>query len=215
MNYNTHTQPLPVCSSPRIIYRDDNFLSLPEITRYQNLLKNNNWSLSDGNTLDNLSYISQSLYQHYNWAGDWDSPRWLDSTPPDWEELYHKIAEHLPPHFVHWVDVKITGAYQGGTPMHRDKDPWNPGGDATRFSRAITILCNLNTIWETGWGGGVLLYETNEQGFNTVNQTIPIIPGQLLIIENCVHSIELITEPTRNRISFILHVLEYSHYDSI
>lgn len=63
-------------------------------------LKNNKWSLSDHLTLDKLFYISQHLYRHYRWNRDWDQARRLDSTPPDREDLYSKIANHLPSHFV-------------------------------------------------------------------------------------------------------------------
>lgn len=202
---------------PNILYRNDNFLSLNEIDVYQKLLANDRWALCTGNPFERLIYISQSLYRHYDWDYNWNAARWLDTTPVEWEELYAKIAQHLPPHYVHWCDVKVTGSLQGGTPMHRDRDPWSDGGDAERFSRTITILCNLNNVWDPQWGGGFVVYETKKQGddFEFIpTETIPIVPGQLLIMENCVHSIELITEPARCRTSFILHVLEYRNHDS-
>lgn len=207
MSYSDKQQPFPVCKQPTILFRDDNFLSTEQVLKYQDLLKNNSWSLGFNETLDELFYVSQSLYRHYAWDGDWQSPRWLDTTPPDWEQLYQDIANYLPPHFVHWVDVKITGSYQNGTPLHRDKDPWKPGGDIEKFDKSITVLCNLNTAWDAGWGGGLVLYSTDEHRQNTVFQTVPITPGQLLIIENCVHSIETITEPSKSRVSFVLQVL--------
>jgi hypothetical protein len=197
-------------TTSNILYRNDNFLSSDELVHYQKLLKNKRWALSNNADLDSLHYISQDLYRHYQWDHNWDQARWLDSTPPDWEILYNKIAEHLPPHYVHWVDVKITGSLQGGTPMHRDKDPGSPGGDSKKFSRAISILCNLNTKWDPAWGGGFVIYKT-EQNQQVIDQIVPIVPGQLLIINNCFHSVELITEPARSRVSFILHVLEYKH----
>lgn len=202
---------------PNILYRNDNFLSSDEIKNYQNFLNNNQWALCEGDPFNQLFYISQSLYRHYAWDNDWSSPGWLDSTPMEWEQLYNKISSHLPPHYVHWCDVKMTGSFQGGTPLHRDKDPWTTGGDSDRFSRAITVICNLNTEWKSSWGGGFVVYETKANGDNyefIPSETIPIVPGQLLIVENCIHSIELITEPARCRTSFILHVLEYKNHDS-
>jgi hypothetical protein len=200
-------------TTSNILYRNDNFLSTDEIKQYQQLLKNKQWALSDGNDLDSLNYISQDLYHHYKWDHNWDQARWLDSTPPEWEKLYSRISEHLPPHYVHWVDVKITGSLQGGTPIHRDKDPSTKGGDTKKFSRAISVLCNLNTKWDPKWGGGFVIYKNDQHNHykQVVDQIIPIVPGQLLIINNCFHSIELITEPARSRVTFILHVLEYKH----
>ena len=200
--------------APKILYRDDYFLPQTEIRHFQNLLHNRQWGLSNHESLDKIFYISQDLYRHYAWDGDWKEARWLDHTAPDWENLYLKISQHLPPHYVHWVDVKITGPLQGGTPIHRDKDPWFPGGDTDKFSRAISVLCNLNTEWDPDWGGGFVLYATKKINptmiEKTVDSIVPILPGQLLIIENCYHSVELITEPCRSRISFILHVLQYN-----
>jgi hypothetical protein len=199
--------------SPNILYRNDNFLSLDEIIHYQNLLKNKNWGLSSTQTLDTLMYISQDLYNHYRWDGNWDAARWLDSTPSDWEKLYDKISEHLPPHYIHWVDVKLTGPLQGGTPIHKDREPDSPGGDTDRFSKSISVVCNLNTEWDQSWGGGFVTYKSVKNKNNSwdliKSDTIPIVPGQLLIFDNCYHSIELITEPARCRASFILHVLQY------
>ena len=213
MTYTVSTQPRDWCvESPKIIYRDDNFLTLEEIKHYQSLLHNTQWSLSNHPTLDQINYISQSLYQHYAWNGQWDQARWLDSTPVDWEHLYDKISKHLPPHYLHWVDVKITGPLQGGVPIHRDKDPWSRGGDIEKFSDAISIICNLNSEWNQNWGGGLVLHNTTkkENCFEySYNQTVSIVPGQLLIMYNCAHSIELITEPCRSRISLLLHVLKY------
>lgn len=203
----------PINALSNILYRDDNFLSNKEITHYQQLLKNNQWSLSNNTDLDSLHYISQSLYDHYKWDHNWEQAKWLDSTPPDWEKLYQRISSHLPLHYVHWVDVKITGSMQGGTPIHKDKGPSLPGGDPVKFSRAISVLCNLNTTWNPDWGGGFVLYKPDQldPSKQVIDQVVPIMPGQLLIINNCFHSVELITEPARSRVSFILHVLEYRH----
>lgn len=212
MNYTQDYDTELSVGKPHILYQNDKFLSFDEISHYQSLLKNYNWGLSNYHTLDKLFYVSQNLYRHYAWDGKWDAAQWLDSTPPDWEQLYNKISEHLPPHYVHWIDVKMTGSYQGGTPIHRDKDPWTKNGDTKKFSNSIAIICNLNIEWDARWGGGLTLYETknvNGQLTHTVDQVIPIVPGQLLIVNNCFHSIELITEPSRNRVSFILHVLKY------
>lgn len=208
---NRHDHDLCV-GNPEILYRNDNFLSHEEILYYQSLLHNRRWGLSDNPTLDQINYISQDLYRHYAWDGEWDQARWLDDTAPDWEKLYEKISQHLPSHYLHWVDVKITGPLQGGTPVHRDKDPWSPGGNVERFSKAISIICNLNTEWNTSWGGGFVLYNTTKKDHEleyTQDQVVPIVPGQLLIINNCAHSVELIKEPCRSRISLILHVLQY------
>jgi hypothetical protein len=213
MTYDVPQEHRDLCvGSPQIIYRNDNFLSLEEIKHYQSLLHNHRWGLSDHPTLDEIYYISQSLFQHYAWDGQWDQARWLDSTPLDWEHLYDKISKHLPPHYLHWVDVKITGPLQRGTPLHRDKDPWLSGGDIKKFSQSISIICNLNSDWNQNWGGGLVLHNTtkNKRGLEySINQTVPVVPGQLLIMYNCAHSIELITEPSRSRISLILHVLQY------
>lgn len=199
--------------TPNILYRDDNFLSLSEVTHYQNLLKNKNWGLSNTQTLDTLHYVSQDLYNHYKWDGNWEDANWLESTPVDWEHLYNKISAHLPRHYVHWIDVKLTGSLQGGTPIHKDAGPDRPGGDTTKFSESLTVLCNLNTDWNPKWGGGLVVYQTSTDSSNQrshqVVETIPIVPGQLLIVNNCYHSIELITEPSKCRVSFILHVLKY------
>lgn len=204
-------------STPNVLYRNDNFLNAEEILHYQQLLKNDRWTLGNPESFDLIRYISQDLYCHYQWDGNWDSARWLDSTPPDWEELYLRISKHLPKHFVHWVDVKITSTSQGGTPLHRDRDPWSPGGDPAKFKKAITIICNLNSVWDPVWGGGLHLHNVkvkNNQADIEIDQTIPVVPGQLLIVENCYHSVELITEPSKSRVSFILHVLEYQQDDS-
>jgi len=206
-----------VNSTPVILHRDDNFLTSNEISHYQQLLKNNRWTLGNAECFDKINYISQDLYQHYQWDGNWQNTGWLDSTPPDWEVLYHKICQHLPKHFVHWADVKITSTSQSGTPFHRDLDPWSKGGDPVKFKKAITIICNLNTVWNANWGGGLKLYNVKidgEQPTIETDQIVPVLPGQLLIVENCYHSVDLITEAAKSRISFILHVLEYNHNDS-
>ncbi len=190
---------------PNILLRDDTFLSSQEIEFYQRLMPNG-WT--PGPSIRNIKYFSKDLYQHYQWKGDWDSARWLDSTPLEWETLYDKIAKLLPKHYVHWIDLKITPPLSTGTPLHRDKDPWSPGGDTTRFSRAISVLCNLNHEWDPQWGGEFVLYaEHNKQ--LTEHSRIPICPGQLLIMENCYHSIAPVVAHDHSRLSFILHVLEY------
>ena len=194
-------------NEPNILIRDDNFLSSQEIEFYQSLMPNN-WT--PGPSIQNIKYFSKDLYDHYQWKGDWDSPKWLDTTPPEWETLYNKIAKLLPNHYVHWIDLKITPSGLSGTPLHRDKDPWTIGGDTTRFSRAITVLCNLNHERNPSWGGEFVLHsEQNKQ--LTEHTRIPICPGQLLIMENCYHSISPIVAHGRSRLSFILHVLEYKH----
>jgi hypothetical protein len=213
MTYAESSEHHDLCvGSPQLIYRNDNFLSPEEIKHYQSLLHNQRWGLSDHPTLDQINFISQSLYQHYAWNGQWDQARWLDSTPLDWEHLYDKISKHLPPHYLHWVDVKITGPLQKGTPIHRDKDPWSSGGDIKKFSQSILIICNLNGEWDENWGGGLILHNTTKNKSSleySINQTVPVVPGQLLIMYNCAHSIELITEPCRSRISLILQALQY------
>ena len=188
--------------NPNILVRDDTFLSPGEIDVYQKLLPGR-WTM--GPSVTDIKYFSKDLYRHYNWDGDWAAARWLDSSEPDWEILYAKIAKLLPNHYVHWIDLKITPPLCTGTPKHRDKDPGSPGGDHNKFSRAISILCNLNHTWDPCWGGDFMLYSSD----NTVYTKIPIVPGQLLIMENCTHSISPITQPDQCRISFILHVLEY------
>jgi hypothetical protein len=192
-------------TEPNILLRDDTFLSNQEIEVYQRLMPHG-WT--PGPSIQNIKYFSKDLYQHYQWNGDWDSARWLDSTPPEWETLYDKIAKLLPKHYVHWIDLKITPPLSTGTPLHRDKDPWRIGGDATRFSRAISVICNLNHVWEQSWGGEFLLYSEQDKQL-TEHSRIPICPGQLLIIENCYHSIAPVVAHDRSRISFILHALEY------
>ena len=211
--YNIDPQYRDRCvGSPEILYRNDKFLSAEDIKHYQSLLTNRQWGLSNHRPIDQILYISQDLYHHYAWDGQWDSARWLDSTPPDWVQLYNKICRHLPLHYLHWVDVKMTGPLQGGTPIHRDKDPWSPGGDVKKFNQSIIVICNLNTEWDASWGGGLVLHNTikNDDAFDySINQTVPIVPGQLLVAKNCAHSIEMITKPSRARLSLILHVLQY------
>jgi hypothetical protein len=213
MDYHTSATD-KIKGSPNILYKNDCFLSYNEVITYQNLLKNNRWTLGNNDMFEKINYMSQDLYQHYKWDGNWGAAGWLDHVPVEWELLYNKIAQHLPQHYVHWIDVKITSAGQSGTPLHRDKDPWAPGGDTRKFKKAITVICNLNTNWDPSWGGGLTLYNTDVDSgniINTVNQTIPIASGQLLIVENCYHSIEPIIGTTKSRVSFILHVLEYNN----
>jgi len=199
---------------PKIRYLNHGFLSAEEIVMYQNLLKNHRWCLGNDENFEKINYVSQDLYDHYRWDGQWQSARWLAHAPIEWETLYNKIAHYLPSHYLHWVDVKITGFGQSGTLLHRDKDPWAPGGDEIKFKKSITVICNLNTEWLPEWGGGLVLYSTDIQSgkiINSIDQIVPVVPGQLLITDNCYHSIEPIVEPTKNRISFILHVLEYNN----
>jgi hypothetical protein len=206
-----------IASTPVILYRNDHFLTSNEIFHYQQLLKNNRWKLGNSELFDKINYVSQDLYNQYQWDGHWQNTGWLDTSPADWEVLYHKISQHLPKHYLHWADVKITSTSQGGTPIHRDLDPWSKGGDPVKFKKSITILCNLNTAWAAEWGGGLTLHNVKIKEDGPVvetDQIIPIFPGQLLIVENCYHSIELITQPAKSRVSFILHVLEYNHNDS-
>ena len=192
-------------NEPNILLRDDNFLSSQEIEFYQSLMTNG-WTPAP--SIHDIKYFSKDLYRHYLWDGDWNSPRWLDSTPPEWETLYNKIAKFLPNHYVHWIDLKITPPLSTGTPLHRDKDPWFTGGDTTRFSRTISVLCNLNHVWDPLWGGEFVLYAEQKNQI-TEHSKIPICPGQLLILENCCHSIAPIVAHDRSRLTFILHVLEY------
>ena len=193
--------------SPNLLYRNDSFLTTKEVKSYQDLLASKTWGVSSGG-VENLMYISKDLYNHYAWDGNWDSPCWVANESTEWEDLYKRIAAHMPRHYLHWVDVKITSYGQTGTPRHRDKDPWTPGGDVNKFSRSLTVLCNLNTNWDSDWGGGFEVYKTDETGF-TKTDTIPITPGQLLILENCTHSIQPITKIGKSRISVIIHALEY------
>jgi hypothetical protein len=211
MKYTAQPDPR-ITGSPNVLYQNNKFLSESDIVSYQNLLRNSRWTLGNNDFFEKVDYLSQDLYQHYKWDGNWNSVKWLDNAPVEWETLYYSISQYLPEHFAHWIDVKITGFGQSGTPIHRDKDPWHPGGDSTKFNRAITVICNLNSEWLPSWGGGLVLYDTDISDgkiVNTANQTIPISPGQLLVVENCYHSIEAITKPAKSRVSFILHVLEY------
>jgi hypothetical protein len=217
MNYQTSLSDLNTLS-PIILYQNDNFLELNEILNYQNLLKNNRWTMASSNSFEEINYISQDLYCHYQWDGNWDRARWLDHVSDEWELLYKKISKFLPRHYVHWIDVKITGPVQSGTPLHRDKEPWSPGGDPKKFKKAISIICNLNTEWDLQWGGGLILYDAkieNNKLVTTANCTVPLKPGQLLVMENCYHSIEPVVQTSKSRISFVLHVLEYQDNDSL
>jgi Rps23 Pro-64 3,4-dihydroxylase Tpa1-like proline 4-hydroxylase len=92
--------------------------------------------------------------------------------------------------------------------LHRDKDPTSPGGDSQKFSRSISVICNLNQQWNPAWGGDFILW-AGDSGDLQEHTRIPISPGQLVIVENCYHSIAPIIEYDQSRISFILHVLEY------
>ena len=205
---------------PNILYRNDHFLEKNEIVHYQNLLRGPVWTPGIGSDkldgLDDIKHFSLDLYDHYKWDGNWQSAKWKDSTPVDWENLYQKIVPFLPKHYVHWIDIKITCAGLMGTPLHRDKDPWTQGGDEKKFSRAISVICNLNLQWNPEWGGGFQLYETKYDGttnslITIEDQLVKLSPGQLIIMENCSHSIQSITEQYKSRISFILHVLEYKN----
>ena len=208
MYSNNPIQPKPIeYGVPNILYRNDSFLSIDEIKKYQGHLLSKTWGFShDG--IENIMYMSKDLYHHYKWDGNWDSARWLDDVPVDWEHLYLRIATHLPKHYLHWCDSKITTYGWTGTTIHRDKDPWKPGGDTEKFISTISILCNLNTNWDEKWGGGFQLYSADESGLH-LSETVPIVPGQLLIMDNCFHGIEPITEPGKTRISCIFHVLKY------
>jgi hypothetical protein len=192
-------------SPPNILLIDNQFLSLQEVALYQSLLPNN-WTPAP--SPQNIKYFSKDLYQHYKWDHNWDSARWLDSVSIEWENLYNKISMLLPLHYVHWVDLKITPPLSTGTPLHRDKDPHSPGGDAQKFSRSISVICNLNHQWSPDWGGDFILW-TEDNGNLQEHTRIPINPGQLVIVENCYHSVAPVVEHNQCRISFILHVLEY------
>jgi hypothetical protein len=205
--YSTTPDPIISYSSPKILYQDDHFLTADEIKMYQQFLLTHTWGVGPGG-LENILYVSKDLYCHYKWDGNWDAAHWADNEPVEWEHLYQRIAKHLARHYLHWCDAKITSFGQQGTPLHRDKDPWTPGGDTNKFSRAITVLCNLNSQWDPAWGGGIQLYSSDKSGL-TLTDTVPIVPGQLLIMENCYHSIEPITQIGKSRVSFIVHVLEY------
>lgn len=188
----------------------DDFLSHEELIKYQNFLSGD-WTL--GPTIENFKYLSRDLYNHYQWNNDWSDVRWLDDVPCEWEQLYDQIAVHLPPHRIHWVDLKITSPLSTGTPMHRDKDPWRNANDSTKFSKAWTVICNLNSQWHPSWGGALIAHQAVKRHDGTTSyiekQRIPITPGQLIVGENFYHSIQPVTEPERHRISLIVHVLQY------
>ena len=204
---------------PKILYRDDRFLSIEEIEFYQSLLKSPKWAPSSsykntGNQLEETAYWGRDLYRQYEWDYNWEATGWLHEEPPEWEILYKKISSHLPKHYIHWIDCKITSFGQDGVDLHRDRDPWDKGGDI-KFSRAISVICNLNTKWKEEWGGHFQLWETylnsNNQLSHKLDIEIPLFPGQLVIVENCYHSVKPIIQPKKSRISFILHVLEYNN----
>jgi len=193
---------------PNILKVIDNFLTPNELIVYQGLLSTN-WTL--GPTVENFKYLSKDLYYHYQWNGDWSNVRWREDAPFEWELLYNKIAEHLPPHQIHWVDLKITTPLSTGTPLHRDKDPWIHHETGEKFSKALSIICNLNSKWDTSWGGALIAYQAqkHDDKISYVEyQRIPITPGQLIIAENFYHGIEPVSQSERHRMSFILHVLQ-------
>jgi hypothetical protein len=194
---------------PRVLNVIENFLSAEESKNLQSLI-HDGWTLAP-NT-EHIKFLSKDLYRHYAWDGDWNSTRWLDTTAIEWENLYNRISELLPPHRIHWCDLKITPPLSTGVVLHRDKDPWLTPETEQEFSHAITVLCNLNTDWSPDWGGSFILHQAY-QGSQDIEfqeyQSIPITPGQLLIMENCYHSIDPITIAERYRISFILQVLVY------
>ena len=84
---------------PNILYKNDNFLNKNEILHYQSFLKNSIWTpgtgyeQSHGLDLDDIKYFSLDLYDHYKWDGQWDYPKWKDSAPIEWENLYNKIVQ--------------------------------------------------------------------------------------------------------------------------
>jgi len=193
-------------NNPSISYQNDTFLSPREIDFYQQLLPG---SWTPGPSVKDIFYFSKDLYNHYDWKNNWDKTGWKHDAPPEWENLYKKIKTILPKHFVHWVDLKITPPLSSGTPIHQDKDPWQAGG-SDKFYRSLSVLCNLNHEWDDSWGGAFITHKADEQT-QSLNEfsRIAIKPGQLVVMENCFHSIEPIIEFNRPRISFILQVLEY------
>lgn len=209
MLYNNNVHPNSL-GDPKILYRNDSFLSPTDIVHYQQLLQTPSWVPAP--SLQSIQYFSKDLFQQYMWDGNWDSVQWRDDASPDWDELYNRISKHLPKHRVHWADVKITPPLSTGTPRHRDKDPWLPGG-SDQFDKAITVLLNLNNEWQSDWGGEFVLWSANKNSQQQVEliefDRIAISPGQLVVMENCWHSIAPITQMNRSRISFILHVLQY------
>lgn len=209
MTYYTDSDHPENYQEPKILHLIDGFLTQSEIKHYQSLCYHG-WTLAPD--AEKIKYFAKDLYRHYAWDGRWDDVRWLDSSPPDWEHLYDRISSLLPPHRVHWVDLKITPPLSTGTPLHRDKDPWIEPNTDRDFNRALTIICNLNTEWDESWGGALVLHQASRRDNETefpAKVRIPISPGQLMIAENCYHSIETITSKDRYRISFILHALTY------
>lgn len=208
-SYVTKFNDARIFEEPKILHLIDSFLTADEIKHYQSLCIDG-WTASP--THENIKYFSKDLYRHYKWDGDWSKMGWLDSSPLDWERLYDRIAEYLPPHRIHWVDLKITPPLSTGTPLHRDKDPWIEENTDRDFYKSLSIICNLNTEWQESWGGSFVLHQAKNQDGQLTYQSkirIPIKPGQLIITENTFHSIETITANEKYRISFILHVLAY------
>lgn len=199
-----------VLGDPVVLYRNDNFLTSAEIKQFQKLLHSPTWTPSP--SPEKVQFFNKDLYNNYQWDNNWGRVGWRDDTPVEWENLYNKISTHLPRHRVHWIDVKLTPPLCTGTPRHRDKDPWIPGG-SSECDKALTVLCNLNAEWDPQWGGDFVLYSAKEGQNSNVDleefESVAISPGQLLIVENCWHSVAPITAMDHSRISFILHVLQY------
>lgn len=217
MNYNEDSVLLaerdPRCfHEPKILICDNTFLSANEIDYYQQLIQSYTWAPAP--SIKSIKYWSKDLYRHYRWDNDWDSARWLDSTPPDWVELHTRIAARIPKHYIHWSDLKATPPLSTGTPRHRDKDPWLKNG-SDKFDCALTICVNLNSSWQENWGGEFVLWAAKINKVGKINFTeyrkISIQPGQLLVLENCWHSIAPITQMNQSRLTFIIHVLQYAN----
>lgn len=210
MDYCMHKNHPDIYKEPKILQLIDGFLSRGEIEQYQKTVCQN-WT--PGPSISDVRYFSKDLYNHYQWNGDWTKVGWLDSTSPEWENLYHKISALLPKHRVHWADLKLTPPMCSGTLLHRDKDPWNHDQTHQEFSHAVSVICNLNLEWKPEWGGSTVVYEAYKTSTDTVRtvekQKLPLSAGQLLIFENCWHSIDPIVQSNRSRFSFILHVLVY------
>lgn len=210
MDFYMHKDHPDLYKEPKILQLIDGFLSRDEIEQYTETVCQN-WTPSPN--IGDIRYFSKDLYNHYQWNGDWTTVGWLDSTSPKWEELYHKISGLLPRHRVHWVDLKITPPMCSGTPLHRDKDPWHNEKNHQEFSHAVAVICNLNSEWKSDWGGSTVVhgaYKTSNGKICVVEkQKLSLSAGQLLIFENCWHSIDPVLQINRSRFSFILHVLVY------